>query len=65
MEKEKTKYIGPKYTELYKKIAEMQKSVTCLALELPEAVHDDVSRIWNALKAEIIESCPQDKPAVI
>jgi hypothetical protein len=61
VEKEKTRYVGPNYTELYKKIAEVQKSVTCLALELPEAVHDDVSRRWQELKTEIEKICPQGK----
>jgi hypothetical protein len=57
---EKEQYVGPKYTTLYEKVAEMQKSVTCLALELPEAVHDDVSLKWNALKTEIMNLCPRD-----
>jgi hypothetical protein len=36
-------------------IAEMEKCVQCLALELPEAVHKDVRRIWNNLKEAIEE----------
>ena len=34
-------------------MAEMSKAVTCLALELPESVHNDVSKIWTKLKTEI------------
>jgi len=34
-------------------IAEMEKCVKCLAIELPGPVHDDVQRIWNNLKKEI------------
>jgi hypothetical protein len=35
------------------KIAEMDKCVRCLALELPGPVWDDVHRIWLDLKEEI------------
>ena len=34
-----------------KEFEEMEKSVRCLAIELPEKVWDDVSRIWGNLKA--------------
>jgi hypothetical protein len=34
-------------------IAEMDKSIRCLALELPKSVHDDVSKTWQALKSAI------------
>jgi hypothetical protein len=50
---------APKYETLYEKVAEMQKSVTCLAIELHEAVYDDVARRWQELKTEIEESCPR------
>jgi hypothetical protein len=33
---------------------EMEKCVRCLALELPGQVHDDVCRIWNALKEKLL-----------
>ena len=37
----------------------MDKSVRCLALELPEAVHDDVAKRWQNVKeglSKIIQS---------
>jgi hypothetical protein len=34
-------------------IAEMEKFVKCLALELPGPVHNDVQRIWDNLKKKI------------
>jgi len=30
-------------------VMDMNKSVACLAIELPEQVHEDVSRKWAAL----------------
>ena len=38
---------------LKEKIAEMDKSIKCLALELPGPVWDDVARRWNELKTEL------------
>jgi hypothetical protein len=35
------------------KITEMEKCVTCLALEVPKEVHIDVEKRWKALRAEI------------
>jgi len=34
-------------------IAEMDKCIKCLALELPEAIHSEVVRIWSNLKDSI------------
>lgn len=36
-----------------KELDDMQLSVNCLALEVPEAVHVDVRRRWAALKAAV------------
>jgi hypothetical protein len=41
-------------------IADMNKSVVCLALELPELVHADVSKRWHALK-QYIETSPDTR----
>ena len=43
-------------------IAEMEKCVRCLALELHEAVHGDVVETWDALKTAL--SVPAPAPAV-
>jgi hypothetical protein len=37
-----------------KLIEEMDKSILCLAIELPESVHSDVYNKWEALKNAII-----------
>ena len=34
-------------------IAEMSKSVKCLALELPESVWNDINKRWNAVLAQL------------
>jgi len=37
-------------------IADMNRSVVCLALELPEQVHEDVSRKWGDLLQYLLDS---------
>lgn len=37
-------------------LAEMDKVVKCLALQLPEAVWDDVNKKWQELKAQLLVS---------
>lgn len=41
--------------KLVDKMATMEKSITCLALELPESVYDDVRKKWDDLKHKIWE----------
>jgi hypothetical protein len=36
-----------------REIAEMSKSIRCLALELPGGVWDDVNSKWNAVLAQL------------
>jgi hypothetical protein len=33
-------------------IAEMDKAVRCLAIQVPESVYDDVKRRWDAVVAQ-------------
>ena len=44
-------------------VKEMQKSVNCLALELPEAVHEDVKKRWKKI-LEYIETLENKKRKV-
>jgi len=44
--------------ELEKAIAEMDKSVLCLAIELPEPVWDDVSSKWQMIRGALVLKKP-------
>ena len=46
-------------------IAEMDKCIKCLALELHEAVHGDVVETWTALKAALSSAPVPAAPAVV
>ena len=35
-------------------IAEMEKCIHCLAIEVPGTIHSDVRQIWNKLKSKLI-----------
>lgn len=43
-------------------VAEMRKAIRCLALEVPEAVHKDVSAIFEKLVATITPPGPPHPP---
>jgi hypothetical protein len=45
--------------EVIKNIAEMQKSINCLALELHESIYDDVNARWTKLRDSLstIKEC--------
>jgi hypothetical protein len=34
-------------------IREMDKAIVCLALELPECIHEDVEQRWEAVKVAL------------
>jgi hypothetical protein len=42
-------------------ISQMDKCVKCLALELPEAVWEDVQRKWNNLKVKLEQEIDDGK----
>ena len=42
------------------KIADMDKSIRCLALELPGPVWEDVNKRWQSLKAALPAATTQD-----
>ena len=46
-------------------IAEMEKCVRCLALELHEAVHGDVVETWDALKTALSAPAPAPVAGVV
>jgi hypothetical protein len=37
-----------------KSIKEMDRSITCLALQLPESVWDDINKKWQEVKKDIL-----------
>lgn len=39
-----------------KLIKDMDRSILCLALELPEPIYKDVAKKWKALKTELEKS---------
>jgi hypothetical protein len=45
-----------------KAIEEMDKSVKCLALELPESVHDDVAKTWQDVKKALSNTLESSDP---